>query len=233
MGDDYELLQILLFAAVAGFLIYRLRSVLGRRTGHERERRHPFGHGGHARRDGDAVNADVASPDNVVPLPERGQGDAVDQDGTPSLSVGLTQVRIADPSFDANRFVEGAGRAFQMIVESFAQGDTGVLRPLVSDDLFDEFGTEIRRRAAEGEVHETQIVKLREAEILEAGVAGRTATVTIKFVTEQINLVRDEAGAVVDGDPETAIDVTDIWTFARSTRSSDPNWTLVETRTPN
>ena len=233
MGDDYELLQILLFAAVAGFLIYRLRSVLGRRTGHERERRHPFGHGGHSGREGEAVNTDAPQQDNVVPLPDRGLSDAADQDGTPSLSAGLTQVRIADPSFDANRFVDGASRAFKMIVESFAQGNIGALRPLVSDDLFDEFGTEIRRRAAEGEAHETQIVKLREAEILEAGVAGRTATVTIKFVSDQLNVVRDEDGNVVDGDAETAMDVTDIWTFARNTRSSDPNWTLVETRTPN
>lgn len=233
MGDDYELLQILLFAAVAGFLIYRLRSVLGRRTGHERERRHPFGHGRQGGREGEGVNADVAAQDNVVSLPERAAADGAEQDGSPSLSVGLTQVRIADPSFDANRFVEGGGRAFQMVVEAFAKGDSAMLRSLLSDDLFDDFGTEIRRRNAEGEVHETRIVKLREAEILEAGVTGRTATVTLKFVSDQINVVRDEDGAVVDGDPETAIDVTDIWTFARNTRSNDPNWTLVETRTPN
>ena len=233
MGDDYELLQILLFAAVAGFLIYRLRSVLGRRTGHERERRHPFSHGGRPGHEADGGAPDSPPPDNVVPLPDRSMAEAGDPNAAPSLAAGLTQVRIADPSFDANRFVEGAGRAFQMIVEAFSQGDSNTLRPLLGDDLFDDFGTEIRRRNAEGEVHETRIVRLREAEILEAGVDGRAATVTVKFVTDQINLVRDETGEVVDGDPETPIDVTDIWTFARDIRSPDPNWALVETRTPN
>ena len=233
MGDDYELLQILLFAAVAGFLVYRLRSVLGRRTGHERERRHPFGHGGHRGHEGDGTPADAPAQDNVVPLPDRSSAEAGESASTPSLSAGLTQVRIADPSFDANRFVEGAGRAFQMIVEAFARGDTEVLRPLLSEDLFDEFGAEIRRRNAEGEVHETRIVRLREAGILEAGVNGHLVTVTVKFVTDQINLVRDETGEVIDGDAETPIDVTDIWTFSRNTLSEDPNWLLVETRTPN
>jgi predicted lipid-binding transport protein (Tim44 family) len=230
MGD--ELLRILLFAAVAGFLIYRLRSVLGRRTGHERERRHPFGQRGErSGRHGEAPQAE-SGQDNVIQLPERGQ-EGAEREGAPSLSAGLTQVRIADPSFDANQFVQGAGRAFQMIVEAFANGDTATLRPLLSDDLFDEFGSEIRRRAAEGETHESRIVKLREADLLEARMEGRTALVTIKFVSDQINAVRDESGEVIEGDPETPIEVVDIWTFARNTRSSDPNWTLVETRTPN
>lgn len=229
MGD--ELLRILLFAAVAGFLIYRLRGVLGRRTGHERERRHPFGQRGEqGARHGEPQGE--SPQDNVIPLPERGQSDA-EREEAPSLSAGLTQVRIADPSFDANQFVQGAGRAFEMIVEAFANGDTATLRPLLSDDLFDEFGTEIRRRAAEGETHESRIVSLREAEILEAQMEGRTAYITIKFVSDQLNAVRDENGEVIEGDPETPIEVVDIWTFARNTRASDPNWTLVETRTPN
>jgi predicted lipid-binding transport protein (Tim44 family) len=120
-----------------------------------------------------------------------------------------------------------------MIVEAFANGDTATLRPLLSDDLFDEFGTEIRRRAAEGETHESRIVALREAELLEARMEGRTAYITVKFVSDQINAVRDDNGEVIEGDPETPIEVVDIWTFARNTRASDPNWTLVETRTPN
>jgi predicted lipid-binding transport protein (Tim44 family) len=227
MGD--ELLQILLFAAVAGFLIYRLRSVLGRRTGHERERRHPF----EGRRQGEPAQADSGAQDNVIQLPERAHGEGGEREGAPSLSAGLTQVRIADPSFDANRFVQGSGRAFQMIVEAFAQGDTGSLRPLLSDDLFDEFSGEIRRRTAEGEVHETRLVGVRQADILEARMEGRTALITVKFVSDQINVVRDEQGEVLEGDPETPVEVVDIWTFARNTRSSDPNWTLVETRTPN
>lgn len=231
MGGDFDLIQILIFAAVAAFLIYRLRSVLGRRTGHERQRRHPFEPRGEEARQG----AEGRPADNVVHLPERAraEGEELPPEAPPSLAAGLTQVRIADPGFDAGSFTHGAKMAFAMIVEAFAKGDTGTLRPLLSDDLFDEFSSVIRRRVAQGETHETRLVDMKSAEILEARMDGRTAFVTVKFVTEQINVTRDEQGNVVDGDPDTAHELVDIWTFARNTRSSDPNWTLVETRTPN
>jgi predicted lipid-binding transport protein (Tim44 family) len=229
MGGDFNLIQILIFAAVAAFLIYRLRSVLGRRTGHERHRRNPFTPAG------EQGQGEQRAPDNVVHLPERGRGEEgeLSTEAPPSLAAGLTQVRIADPGFDAGSFTHGSKRAFAMIVEAFAKGDTGTLRPLLSDDLFDEFSGEIRRRAAEGEVHETHLVNMKSADILEARMEGRTALVTVKFVTDQINVIRDDQDNVLEGDPEAVHELTDIWTFARNTRASDPNWTLVETRTPN
>jgi len=227
MGGDFNVIQILIFAAVAAFLIYRLRSVLGRRTGHERQRRNPFTPSGE--------QGEQRAPDNVVHLPERARGEEgeLPAEAPPTLSAGLTQIRIADPSFDAGSFTHGAKRAFAMIVEAFAKGDTGTLRPLLSDDLFDEFSGEIRRRAAEGEVHETRLVNMKSADILEARMDGRTALVTVKFVTDQINVIRDDQGNVIEGDPEAVHELVDIWTFARNTRAGDPNWTLVETRTPN
>ena len=62
---------------------------------------------------------------------------------------------------------------------------------------------------------------------------GRTAFVTVKFISEQINVTRDKAGTIIDGDPDQPLEVVDIWTFARNTRSRNPNWTLIETRVPN
>ncbi|MGP1394037.1 MAG: Tim44/TimA family putative adaptor protein [Inquilinaceae bacterium] len=228
MGDGATLIEILILGLIAAFLIFRLRSVLGKRTGHEQRRPNPFSTPPQTK-DGAQAN------DKVVALPERNRpsdGEPVRPDAARTAKGGLTQVKIADPSFDERGFVNGAKAAFSMIVEAFAAGDTAALRPLLDDELYDSFSTEIRRRLAENETRETTIVKIRSAEIVEAQMSGNTALVTVKFVSDQINVTRDETGAVVDGDPDTAIELTDLWSFSRNTRSTDPNWTLVATATP-
>ncbi len=225
MGEGFYFVDIIVFALIAGFLVYRLRSVLGQRSGDERQRPNPYA----ADRNGQAA------PNNVIPMPDRGRGaDMTEPVNEPfSLSAGITQIRSADASFDEKRFIQGAGAAFEVIVKAYAASDTAALRPLVSDEVYDSFAAEIRRRVAAGEAHETQIDRLRAVELLEARLDGRTAVVTVKIVSDQMNVTRNAAGAIIDGDPARWLEVTDIWTFARNTRSRDPNWSLVETRTPN
>jgi len=245
MGDGFYFIDILIFAMIAAFLVYRLRSVLGRRTGEERQRPNPFA----APRPGQARDPDA---DKVIPMPDRGPGDrggAPDPPAPPpavpaaapaatsnepaSLAAGLAQVHAADPSFEEKSFLQGATAAFEMIVTAFAKGDTPTLRPLLSDDVHDSFAGAIRERASRGETLETRIERLRDADLIEARVDGRTALITIKFVSDQINATRDAQGTVLDGHADHAQEVVDIWTFARNTRSRNPNWTLVETRVPN
>ncbi len=226
MGEGFYFVDIIVFALIAGFLVYRLRSVLGQRSGEERQRPNPF-----------ATDRNGQSPvDNVIPMPERGRAaaaPAMAADEPFSLSAGMAQIRSADPSFDEKRFVQGAGAAFEMVVKAYAAGDTAVLRPLVSDDVYDSFAAEIRRRVAAGETHETHIDRIRMVEPLEARLEGRTAMVTVKVVSDQMNVTRNAEGAVLDGDSNRLLEVTDIWTFARNTRNKDPNWLLIETRVPN
>lgn len=223
MGDGLYFIDILLLAMIAAFLIFRLRSVLGRRTGNEQQRPNPYS----SRRD-----AEKSGADNVVNLPDRNGPPPAPDSATAGQDHGLTQVKIADPSFDPRSFVGGAQAAFGMVVEAFAQGDTASLRPLLSDDLYDDFSSAIRTRIAEEETLETTIEQIKSAEVVDGRVEGRTAFVTVRFVSSQVNVTRDADGAAIDGDPERVLDVTDIWTFARNTRSTDPNWTLVETGTP-
>jgi predicted lipid-binding transport protein (Tim44 family) len=209
--------------------VLRLRSVLGRRSGHER-------------RPPDLVSRrqqDAAGNDNVVELPDRTKEAADDEDfGTEAesedpLAGGLTQIRIADSSFDPQEFLAGARTAFEMVVENFAEGNAKALRTMLNDEVFENFAAAIKQREEAGETLETTLIGIKNAETLEARMEGRTAFITVKFVTEQVNLTRDKSGEVVDGDPNRVTDVTDIWTFARNTRARDPNWTLVETRSQN
>jgi predicted lipid-binding transport protein (Tim44 family) len=220
MGDFPHYFDIILFAMVAAFLILRLRSVLGRRTGHER------------RPDTFMRRTEPTAGDKVVPLGNRAAGapgPLVTPTPADAVAAGLERVRAADPGFDPTQFLEGARAAFEMIVEAFAAGDKAQLRPLLSDEVYKPFATAIDERGAAGETFETRIVQIKSIDLVEAGVAGRTARITVKFVSDQINVLRAHDSSIVDGDPDRPIEKTDFWSFARDTRSNDPNWVLVTT----
>ncbi len=235
MGNGFQFFDVILLAAIAGFVILRLRSVLGRRTGHEesRPRFDPFNQ-----------KPEENEEDKVIPLPDRereetaaaareGAEEFTPPEGATPLETGLTQIKLADREFDPDIFIPGAKAAFEMIILSFAQGDAKSLRPLLSNDVFEDFAGAIKARESAKETLETTLVGIKEAEVIEAELQGKTAFLTVKFVSEQVNVTRDTAGEVVDGDPNNVATITDIWTFARNTRSRDPNWTLVATRSSN
>lgn len=241
MGDSFQFIDIIFFAMIAAFLVLRLRSVLGKRTGNEKPRRTFFDSQADSRREQD---------DNVIDLP--GRRDAEREDGAedrpqPSdraasawgrpagtgTASGVAAVQAADPTFDPDSFLGGARAAFEMIVGAFAKGDTETLRPLLADQVFDGFASAIEDRESAGESMETELLGFKKIAITEAAMSGRVANVTVRFETDQVNVVRDRNGDVVDGDPDHIARVVDLWTFARDTGTRDPNWALVATRTPD
>ncbi len=236
MGDGFQIFDIILLAMIAGFLILRLRRVLGRRDGHEGGYPDPF----RQKPETPVENKAPKSDDNVVRLPDRSGDDLADGDvdaapigdGDSTAAI-LTRIKIADPSFDPDSFVAGARVAFEMILNAFTYGDRKTLKNLLSPDVYGNFEEAISDRERSGELLEDTLVGIRSAAIVDAGLDGRVATVTVKFVSEQVNVLRDGDGSVIDGDPNKVIDVTDFWTFSRDTRSSDPNWTLVATESNN
>jgi len=220
MGDFQQYFDIILFAMVAGFLVLRLRSVLGRRTGNERRRELFVRRPRTTPEKGPALiepNASLAAS-TTAPAPP---ADAVAE--------GLKQIHRADPTFDPSQFLEGVRIAFEMIVTAFANADKAGLRPLLSDEVLKQFITAIEERTAAKETLETRILRLDSSDIVEAELLGRNAQVTVKLISQQINVTRAMDGSIVDGDPEHPTEKTDYWTFARDTRSADPNWVLVAT----
>jgi predicted lipid-binding transport protein (Tim44 family) len=212
MSDGFQYLDILLFAGIAGFLIVRLWSVLGRRTGHERPR------------DSMLPRAPVETPpapaaDSVVALPPRGVA-------APADAGGLARLKGADRSFDETAFLSGARAAFEIIVNAFAKGDTAALQPLLSENVYASFAEAIRQRQAARETLATNLISIKTVEIAGAEIEGETAVVTVKFVSDQTNVTRANDGSVVDGSPDHVVEKTDLWSFARALRSRDPNWTL-------
>jgi predicted lipid-binding transport protein (Tim44 family) len=223
MGDGSYVLDIVLLAMVAGFIILRLRSVLGRRTGQEPPPR-PV-----------PAPPRAKDEDKVVALPDRARRVEAAEAAAAAVDpthAALTRVKLADPRFETEDFLAGAKAAYELIVTAFAAGDLPALRPLLSDEVYDNFRRAIEQRKADGHKLETTLVGIKRVDVLEADVKGRTAEVTVKFVAELINATRDAAGNMVSGNANAVDEVTDIWTFARDTRASDPNWQLAATSVP-
>jgi predicted lipid-binding transport protein (Tim44 family) len=235
MGEGLQFLDIIIFGLLAAFLVMRLRNVLGRRTGHER----PPGSDRFGR--GAAPESGKDGNDTVVHLPEReGSKNARTETGgdepptaEDALSAILAQIQIVDPQFDPDTFAEGARSAFEMIVDSYAKGDQETLKALLSEDVYHNFASAINERESKSETLESTLVGIRSATVIDASFENRTAAITVKFVTEQINITRDSEDRIVGGEPGTVANVTDIWTFSRDTRSRNPNWTLVATEAAN
>lgn len=228
MGDGFQFIDIIFFAMIAAFLVLRLRGVLGRRDGHEGNYRDSL----KDREKDQSDNNVVQLPDASEPQLEDDLEDldiAADDASDDPLSRGLAQIQGADPGFDPDEFISGAQVAFELIIEAYASGDTSTLKPLLSAEVFANFSQVIRDREQAGETMEDILVGITSAEIVEAIVEDKAANITAKFVTEQINVTRDENGDVIDGNPTTVVNVTDFWTFARDIKSRDPNWALVAT----
>jgi predicted lipid-binding transport protein (Tim44 family) len=233
MQDVFDIYTII-FLALAVFIFLRLRSVLGQRTGRERPPYDPYS----------ARDAVRPATDNVVTLPSRGGVDAPQKPIEPvdpaerwkgvaeagsSIAAGLDAIAHEDPSFDAKHFVAGSRAAYEMIVTAYAEGDRRNLKNLLSREVYDGFDTAIRERETKGETAESRFVSIDKADITAAEMRGRTAHVTVHFVSQLVSLTRDRNGTVIEGSPDKVTDVNDVWTFARDISSRDPNWKLVAT----
>ncbi len=235
MGNGFPIFEIVIFGMIAAFLILRLRNTLGRRTGHEQE--DPNSRLGTLDRD----HADVADDrgDNIIDLPGRErspQMDMVEDDQPPAddaspLDRNLYAIRQVDANFDRRTFADGARAAYEMIVVAFAAGDHQTLQPLLAEKVYKSFAAAIDARNAAEQTQETTLVGIKQSDIVEAELTeAKVAEVTVKFVASMISATKDSEGRVIAGDPNDVNTLTEIWTFARDTRSSDPNWELIATR---
>ena len=221
-----ETMDIIIYAAIAAFLAYRLWSVLGQREDGEdtRERPNPFGPG---EKSGDEENVLVLEGRQRTPLLS-----ALTSAGhaPTSLAGSLDQMKILDPSFDEKKFLEGAKLAFKNIVASFAAGDLTSVTWLLGPEVLNPFTSAISERKANQQSLENSIEKIVAADIVAARLEGSVAVLTIEFISHQVNLLKDAEGRVLDGEAGKAEEVRDMWVFRRDLTSPNPNWQLVETR---
>jgi predicted lipid-binding transport protein (Tim44 family) len=237
-------LLTLLSLVVAVIVIFKLRSVLGRRTPDDEAR---------IDRKIRAEKEQAAAQDKVVAMPRRGREPATAAasvgaeiavadveanakalaGGNAEIEQGLMYVSKSDANFDPKHFLEGAKQAYEMIVTAFAEGNRKVLKDLLSKEVFEGFAGAISERENRLEQIDQSFVGINKADIVEAEVKGGQAQITVKFLSQLISATRDKAGTVTGGDPQKIKEVTDIWTFARDVSSRNPNWRLVATQSQN
>jgi len=232
MDDVFDIYTII-FLVLAVFIFLRLRSVLGQRTGRERPPYDPYSAPDPIRN---------APKDKVIPLPPRGGEPVRGAEATPppdrhagiapagsAVARGLDAIQAADKGFDAKHFIAGARSAYEMIVTAYAEGDRKALKDLLSREVYDGFESALRQREQRGETAETRFVSIDTAEIAGAELRGKTAQITVRFVSQLVSATRNRNGNVIDGSADKVTSVTDVWTFARDVGSRDPNWKLVGT----
>ncbi|SDB70145.1 Tim44/TimA family putative adaptor protein [Belnapia rosea] len=216
--------DLILFAMIAAFLVLRLRSVLGKRTGFERPvqpEARPTGF--------DPRGATIDGMAEEVPAGGGRSGRHVVPDPRTPPGQALSRIASIDHSFEPNRFLDGAEAAFRMIVSAFGAGDRTMLRPLLSDDTYAGFEQAITARENAGETQRTELRAVHELAIEAADLRGSIADITVRFVTDQINMTMGRGGEVVTGS-DAVTELTDLWTFQRDLSQADPTWKLVATR---
>ena len=216
-----NLIQLLVLAGIAVFLILRLRSVLGTRDGFEKP---PIQNGAGARRSSSRPEFDV-----IEGGPDRDITDHV-EDGSISAKA-LAAMKMAESGFSVRDFLEGARGAYEMILMAFEKGDLNDVRGFLSEEVAETFQSVIDRREEEGLVVEANFVGVREVELKSAEYDRESGEgeVTIRFVGELTSVVRNADGDIVEGNPNEIKRQRDVWTFARVMGASDPNWILVAT----
>lgn len=215
------IIQLLVLAGVAIFLILRLRSVLGTREGFEKP---PIPAPGGRSKDRSQRDFEV-----IEGGPDRDITDHVAEDSEAAVALG--QMKAVDINFSVGDFLQGARGAYEMILMAFERGDMKSIQPFLSEDVFETFADVVDMRADKGLTVEAKFVGVREVSLKNASFNQETgeASITVRFVGELTSVVRDEAGDVVEGNPNEIKRQRDTWTFARVMGSDDPNWQLVAT----
>lgn len=213
------LLQLLVLAGIAVFLILRLKSVLGTREGFEKP---PLPRGAasqETKRDFEVIEGgpDLDITDHV---PE----------GSPEAQA-LTEMKRVEPSFSVSEFMGGARGAYEMILMGFERGDMAEIKPFLAEDVYETFDEVVKAREAQGLTIEAEFVGVRELSLHNATFDKATdrAEITMKFIGELTQVVRDANGEIVEGSATQVKRQKDVWTFARTMGSDDPNWLLVAT----
>lgn len=212
------LIQLIVLAGIAVFLILRLKSVLGTREGFEKppEPRK-------------ASNTNRPELEVIEGGPDRDITDYVAEDSPQAKA--LAMMKKVEPGFSVAEFVQGSRGAYEMIVMGFERGELDELQPFLAEDVFEAFVEVVSVREDKGLSIEAEFIGVRETKVanVEFSEDTRDAEITMRFVGEMTSVVRDGEGNIVEGSPTEVKRQRDTWVFARKMGSSDPNWTLVAT----
>lgn len=213
MGFPYG--DIIVIGAIAAFIILRYRAMLGEKSG----------------RDADATPAarPLQEYERVIQLPERAKTTAPEQNDYGALTDTIAAMRAIDRQFTLEEFMEGARGAYEMVIDAYNSADRETLKMLLAKDIYTEFDRTLSSLQADGKTAHTTLVAIKKAMPTDASLSGSKARITVHFTTEQVPLVRNAAGEILEGNASREEVVEDTWMFERNLTSSDPSWKVIET----
>ena len=226
MSDGSSYADILILALIAGFILLRLRSVLGDKVGNDNP----------SYFNKPQVSEPVKA-EPIVQLDEKTLRTRPREEEDPylttvkdgSIVAALEEMKEKDPQFTATAFLQGAKMAYEMVFDAFAKGDKKTLSMLLSSELFDTFAREIDSRDGSEQKADTTLVSVTAKSISEASVNGSVARIKVVFDSEQITVVRNDKGDIIEGSPSDVTQVEEDWLFERNVTSKNPNWKVIET----
>lgn len=221
MDSGFSYGDIIIIGAIAAFILLRYRAMLG--ESHGRDPREPRTKPADAREFDRVIQLPAAK--TIAPIEKK--DDFGKQYG--SLAETFVAMRGIDREFTPDEFMNGARMAYEMVLEAFSKGNRDTLKMLLSDTLYAQFDSTLKDDEAQNQKTETILVAIKKAELTDAKLIGNTATLTVDFVSEQIHLVRDKDGTIIEGDASREQKVEDQWVFTRNLTSSDLNWKIIET----
>jgi predicted lipid-binding transport protein (Tim44 family) len=212
-------IDLVLFGMIAAFLVLRLRSILGKRTGLERPSQPTQA----------PLRPATGPVIDVKPEPASAAAPQTVPDAASPAGQALARMRDTDRGFDPARFLAGADQAFRMIVAAFAAGDRAALRPLLGDETYAAFEAAIGGREKSGETQVSEIKAMQHLSIDAADLKGRVGSVTARIVSDQVSYTQDKNGRPLTG-TDSVTEITDLWTFERDLSQPDPTWRLMAAR---
>ena len=214
------MVELAIYAFVAAFIFFRLYSSLGRASSVSFQ----SGCSGPEGADNGRVVCDSQSES-----PDLSLDTVTDAEHSASVAPAIAQIHAKNAEFSLKSFMSGSAAAFELIMKALSGGDTELLSSLLTDDMYKSFEKEIERRRNEKRFHEDVVVSVLSQKIRAAKVEGDKAYITVKFLTEQINVIRDEDGNVTDGSTSSMNVVEDFWTFERDVNTPGKKWYLSST----
>jgi predicted lipid-binding transport protein (Tim44 family) len=213
--------DIIVIGAIAAFILLRYRAMLGEPRGRDESVR--------------PSATPLAENERVVQLPmlratptAPEKADDFSKHGD-SLAEKFVAMRVIDREFSPDEFLQGARMAYEMVIAAFSKRDEETLNMLLSPDMFKSFALSLADAQKENRFTDTTLVAITSAKISSAKLVGSHATIAVDFISDQIHLIRDEAGTIIEGDPSAQLKVEDEWVFTRNLSSANPNWTIIET----
>jgi len=212
--------DILILALIAVFILNRLRNVLGKKTGNEEDL---------AKRYNLKTKFEESKPDKEIKLKQKApnEADLSRLHENRDFNKTLISIKKIDPKFDLNNFLAKAKNAFEFILTAYSKNNLKNLEDLLDPSIFKDYKKDIEERIKKNQIFEITIIDLKNPELLDINLVNKKASITLKYESQQIHLVRDAKDKIVDGDANQILDISEKWTFSKDLKSKNPNWTLL------